>query len=75
MKTQIGLAVGADFLENEWTFEMEDDFSVTAGKFAIVPLEHYNDVIQKLEHLAEAFPNYADIQYMKDDIKSCINKL
>ncbi len=40
--TQFGTADSADFENNTWTFEMEGDFKVCAGKFAIVPIEEYS---------------------------------
>lgn len=46
---QIGASLTADFQENTWTFEMQDDFSIVAGKFALVPLElYYKDILEAL---------------------------
>jgi hypothetical protein len=42
MKIQTGVSATANFEENTWTFEMPEDFSVCAGKFAIVPIDEYN---------------------------------
>ena len=52
LKTQFGTAVTADFEENTWTFEMDKNFKVTAGKFAIVDKILYDQLIQSVEDLA-----------------------
>lgn len=52
-KTQIEESLTADFQEKTWTFEMPEDFKIKAGKFAIVPIEDYNNLPEeKLYHLA-----------------------
>lgn len=49
---QIGVADSADFEENTWTFFMDGgDFSVSAGRFAIIPLEKYEEMVAELERL------------------------
>jgi len=45
MKTQIGESLTCDFEENTWTFEMEDNFEVTAGEFMIIPKELFKQQI------------------------------
>ncbi len=47
MITQIGESLMGDFEENTWTFEMKGDYKVSAGKFAIVPIEEYNRLIKQ----------------------------
>lgn len=41
---QFGKALTADFEENTFTFEMESDFKVIAGKYAIIPIDLYNEI-------------------------------
>ena len=45
---QFGIAATADFLENTWTFEMPENFSVSAGEFAIVPKAEYEALLTEL---------------------------
>jgi len=52
-KIQFGQALTADFEENTFTFEMEKDFTVTSGKFAIIPINTYNEIRQDLIKLQE----------------------
>lgn len=52
LKTQFGTAITADFEENTWTFEMDKNFKVTAGEFAIVDKILYDQLIQSVEDLA-----------------------
>lgn len=39
---QYGTSVTANFSENTWTFEMPEDFKMTAGEFAILPKELFS---------------------------------
>ena len=49
LKTQFADSLTSDFQESTWTFEMnDDDFSVTAGNFAIVPEELYQKMLTAL---------------------------
>lgn len=52
LKTQFGTAITADFEEKTWTFEMDENFKVTAGEFAIVDKILYDQLIQSVEDLA-----------------------
>ena len=45
MKTQIGTATTGDFEDNTMTFEIEGDMTLCAGKYAIVPIEEYNRLV------------------------------
>jgi len=45
LKTQFGTAVTADFEESTWTFEMPENYEVSAGEFAIVPKEKYEQLL------------------------------
>lgn len=55
LPTQIGVSVSADFSENEWTFEMQNEYTVTLGqKFAIVPLETWQQKLSEHEGMRAA---------------------
>ena len=41
---QIGTSIAADFQESSWTFEMPKDFEMSAGVFAIVPIENKSEL-------------------------------
>lgn len=62
LKTQIGTAVTADFEEKTWTFEMENNFSVTAGKFAILPIEKYDALLTTLKGIRNSMNIHPDCQ-------------
>ena len=49
LKTQFGTSVTANFEENTWTFEMDKDFKVIAGEFAILPKEKYEAILVDLK--------------------------
>ena len=48
MKTQIGIAQGGDFSDNTMTFEIEGEMILCAGKYAIVPIEDYNQLVNNV---------------------------
>lgn len=54
MKTvQFGQSLTADFKENTFTFEMQKDFTVYAGEYAIIPRELYDEIRNDLVKLKE----------------------
>lgn len=76
MKTQIGISATADFEENTWTFEMTESLmNVTAGKFAIVDLEDYENALQKIQIAKEAIGNNAEFAFLKDDLEAIFKLL
>ena len=52
LKTQIGETLTADFEEQTWTFEMDENFIITAGEFAIIPKENYDKLFKILANLS-----------------------
>lgn len=74
-RTQLGVSATADFEDNTWTFEMPESFTVTAGTFAIVPVEQFNAALNNLETIIANFPLDAGMQSMKDNLISIINLL
>lgn len=42
-KIQIGESLTADFEENSWTFEMNEDVVISAGTFAIVDITNISE--------------------------------
>jgi hypothetical protein len=49
-KIQIGKSLTGDLQDNTWTFEMEDEMQLRAGKFAIIDLRNISITQhQKLE--------------------------
>lgn len=74
-KTQLGESASANFEENTWTFEMPEDFIVTAGTFAIVPVRQYYQAVNNLQTIIANFPSYVDIQDMKDNLIGILNSL
>lgn len=46
---QIGESLTGDFEESTWTFEMQKDFKLSAGVFAIVDKEIYDSILSEGE--------------------------
>ena len=67
MKTQIGTAITGDFEDNTMTFEIEGDMTLCAGKYAIVPIEAYNRLVN---NFALDNVSYSDPNCMIQDIKT-----
>lgn len=62
LKTQFGTAVTADFEGNTWTFEMDKNFKVTAGKFAILPKEKYDALLVALKGIRNSMNVHPDCE-------------
>lgn len=74
LKTQFGTAVTADFEENTWTFEMDKNFKVIAGKFAILPKEKYDALLVALKGIRNsmnAHPDCEENSEFKDMVSRC----
>ncbi len=53
LKTQFGSSLTSDFQENTWTFEMQNDFSITAGEFAIIPKEKFDKFLASVKEMVD----------------------
>lgn len=62
LKTQLGDALGADFEENTWTFEMRGEFNVSAGIFAIIPEEKYHKLLTALRGIRNSVNVHPDCE-------------
>lgn len=60
LKTQFGTALTADFQENTWTFLMPDNFKVSAGEFAILPKDKYNELLVALSRIKDSVSVHPD---------------
>ena len=56
-RIQYGTANTADFSECTWTFDMIDDFTVSAGTFAVIKCDKLG-FQNKLEHLMSIIEKY-----------------
>jgi len=78
LKAQFGTALTADFEESTWTFEMPEDYEVSAGEFAIVPKEKYDlliytlEVIKGIDNVAFGLKGF-DVERLKREINVAIN--
>jgi len=50
---QFGQALTADFEQNTFTFEMQKDYTVHAGEYAIIPRELYDEIRNDLVKLKQ----------------------
>lgn len=51
LKTQYGIASEADFEKGTWTFKMNGNFEVTAGSYAIVQEDLYQELLSTLKSM------------------------
>jgi hypothetical protein len=57
MDTQFGKMVSGDFSKKTITFEIEEEMVMTSGKYAIIPIAEYNEVIDLVKGLDTSDPN------------------
>jgi hypothetical protein len=48
-RAQFGASFSSDFRKNTWTFKMNEDYKVMAGKFAILPEKQYRQMVERLK--------------------------
>ena len=62
LKTQFAKSLVSDFEKNTWTFEFDfsNDFSVSPGKFAIIPKDKFDRILKAL----------SQITHWDDDLKN-----
>lgn len=78
LKTQFGKSVTGDFEENTWTFEMDENFKVTAGEFAILPKEKYDALLVALKGIRNsmnAHPDCEENSEFEDMVSRCDDAL
>ena len=78
LKTQFGTAITADFEENTWTFEMNENFNVTAGEFAILPKEKYEALLVALKGIRNSMnvhPDCEENSEFEDMVSRCDDAL
>jgi hypothetical protein len=73
-KTQFGQSLTGDFEENTWTFEMLEDFTVSAGDFAIVPKTDFEVLITLVKRLKLAISKDEKAK-INSEITLCVFKL
>ena len=49
MVPQLAVSNTADLEEHTWTFDMKEDFSVSAGEFVIIPKDIYEEIIVNIK--------------------------
>lgn len=62
LRTQIGASAMADFEENTWTFEMQEGYEITAGKFAIIPEDKYKRLLTALRGIRNSMAAHPDCE-------------
>ena len=71
---QFGEAEGANFEERIWSFEMPINFTVSAGEFAIVPQNKYDEIRTALigiRNSVSAHPDNEENSEFADMISRC----
>lgn len=74
LKTQLATSLTSDFQENTWTFELDKDFKVMAGDFAILPRESYEKLIIAMKGIVNsmsAHPDYEPNSEFMDMVNRC----
>lgn len=74
IKSQTGTSLTADFQENTWTFEMEENFVMVAGEFCIVPKNQFTELITLVQRLKLAISKDENAK-MNSEITLCVFKL
>lgn len=54
-EVQIATSLTADFDEKTWTFQFDDDYVVSAGKFALIKEETYMELLEALLKVQKDF--------------------
>lgn len=81
MKTQVGKSLTADFQENTWTFEMKENFIITAGDFAVIPIRVLLELTTALKGIRNSMNVHPDcepdseFQDMVDRVDEILEKL
>jgi uncharacterized protein YfaQ (DUF2300 family) len=78
LKTQLATSLTSDFQENTWTFELDKDFKVTAGGFAIVPRDKYEKLLVAVKGICRsvmAHPEYEEDSEFFDMVSRCVNAI
>lgn len=73
-KTQFGQSLTGDFEENTWTFEMLEDFKLSAGDFAIVPKIDFEVLITLVKRLQLAISKDEKAK-INSEITLCVFKI
>jgi hypothetical protein len=60
LKMQVGESLSADFEEQTWTLEMQEDFSISAGEFAVIPKEKFDRLIIALRGITSSMAVHPD---------------
>lgn len=78
LKTQFGISATADLEELTWTFVIpHQSYRVSAGEFAIVPKENYDNIISMLnkilsiENAAFGLKGF-DVERLKSEINEVV---
>ena len=78
LNAQFGLSDECDFEESKWTFQMDSDFKVTAGEFAIIPKEKYDNLINAITMIRNSMrvhPDCTTDSEFADMVSGCDNAL
>ena len=81
LKAQFGTADDANFKKCIWSFKMPSDYKVSAGNFAILPQDKYQELIKSIERLCfsvRVHPDYqqgSEFEDMVSSVEKAINEL
>ena len=74
LKTQFGESATADLEEGTWTFEIRDELKVSAGVFAIIPEQKYQNLLialRGIRNLMNAHPDSEENSEFEDMVSRC----
>ena len=81
LKAQFGTADDANFKKCTWSFKMPSDYNVSAGNFAILPQDTYQELIKSIERLClcvRVHPDYqkgSEFEDMVSSVEKATNEL
>ena len=68
MPTQFGHVVTGDFEDNTITLKIEGDMIIAAGKYAVVPIEEYEKMVEASKDQSELLKAREIVGKMCDDL-------
>ena len=78
LKLQIGKSTSADFSKKTWSFRVENGLEVSAGQFAIIPLDKFDELIESVKSMMlsmNVHPDCEERSEFADMVSICDNAL
>lgn len=67
IKTQFAQSAGADFEDCTWTFQLDKNMRIVSGRFAIVDITVYDELLRALEMAVHEIKDWHEYNYNQID--------